>query len=285
MRLLFLNICSLVILFVRTAGSSVILTDVQTITGDSDDCQRTMICPGEELTYEVSWFGVGLGQIRLQTGEPTWHDGERHHHATAVIDSYKGLPFVGVHARDYTEMDSNFNSRGCRSFEEKDGYWLGENYYYLIPEKILVVEKTKHQSLSSPPAGRAMYDTLRITDSWFQDGLSLVYFARANVHRRDTLHVPTIVYEKVGATNFYFTGQKTTAEIAALKNPVRVIEFDGKAEFDGLFGLTGDFKGWFSDDEAAAPIKAEMKVLIGNITIELIQWKRPNWSPPVVVER
>jgi len=285
MRLLFLNIYLLIILFVQTASSSSMLTDAQTITGDSDDCQRTMICPGEELIYEVSWLGVGLGQIRLQTGEPTWYDGERRHHATAVIDSYKNLPFVSVHARDYTEMDSNFNSRGCRSLEKKDGYWLGENYYYLIPEKILVVEKTKHERLSSPPTERATYDTLRITDSWFQDGLSLVYFARANVHRRDTLCVPTIVYEKVGATNFYFTGQKTTAEIAALKNPVRVVGFDGKAEFDGLFGLTGDFKGWFSDDEVSAPIKAEMKVLIGNITIELIQWKRPNWSPPVVVER
>ncbi|MGA2624091.1 MAG: DUF3108 domain-containing protein [Bacteroidota bacterium] len=285
MRPLFLSICSLIILCVQTAGSSVILTDVQTITGDSDDCQRTMICPGEELIYEVSWFGVGLGQIRLQTREPTWNDGERRHHATAVIDSYKGLPFVSVHARDYTEMDSNFSSRRCRSFEKNDGYWLGENYYYLIPEKILVVEKTKHETLSSPPAERATYDTLRITDSWFEDGLSLVYFARANVHRRDTLRAPTIVYGKVGATNFYFTAQNTTEEIGALKNPVRVIEFAGKAEFAGIFGLTGDFKGWFSDDEAAAPIKAEMKVLIGNITIELIQWKRHNWNPPTVLER
>jgi hypothetical protein len=45
--------------------------------------------------------------------------------------------------------------------------------------------------------------------------------------------------------------------------------------------MTGEFTGWFSDDEAAVPIKGKLNVLLGSVTVELIQWKRDSWSPPL----
>ena len=51
-------------------------------------------------------------------------------------------------------------------------------------------------------------------------------------------------------------------------------------DFISIFGLTGYFEGWFSNDEASIPIVAKMKVLIGNITLELKSWKREGWIPP-----
>jgi hypothetical protein len=44
--------------------------------------------------------------------------------------------------------------------------------------------------------------------------------------------------------------------------------------------MTGDFVGWFSDDAAAVPIKGKLKVLLGNVTVELIRWNRKGWNPP-----
>jgi hypothetical protein len=58
------------------------------------------------------------------------------------------------------------------------------------------------------------------------------------------------------------------------------VGFDGRADFVGIFGLTGGFEGWFSNDEARVPIMAKMKVLIGSVTIELMRWNRPGWTPP-----
>ena len=48
-----------------------------------------------------------------------------------------------------------------------------------------------------------------------------------------------------------------------------------------IFGLTGVFEGWFSDDAASVPISAKMHVLIGSVRIELLRWKRSNWTPPL----
>ena len=55
---------------------------------------------------------------------------------------------------------------------------------------------------------------------------------------------------------------------------------DGKANFIGVFGLTGGFRGWFSDDAERVPIIAKLNVLVGSVTLELKEWKHGNWNPP-----
>jgi hypothetical protein len=69
-------------------------------------------------------------------------------------------------------------------------------------------------------------------------------------------------------------------EIDAVDYPIDVVGFEGNAEFVGIFGLTGGFDGWFSNDEARVPIVAHMKVILGSVTLELMSWKRPGWTPP-----
>jgi hypothetical protein len=69
-------------------------------------------------------------------------------------------------------------------------------------------------------------------------------------------------------------------EVDAIKYPVDVVHFEGEAGFVGIFGLTGGFEGWFSNDAAQVPILARMKVILGSVKIELIKWKRAGWTPP-----
>ncbi len=247
-------------------------------------CSSLVICPGEELVYEVSWLSIGLGQIRLHTHNVEIDGNAARYKASMDIDSYK-LPVADIHSTSHIEMDTLFNSRAYHSVEWKGDHWTTENYHYDLSAGLIVVERDRQNSRTSKPLGPATFDTLRMMGRSLQDGLSLVYFARAYVHRRDTLRVPTIVYGKQGSTTFYFGGERENITIDALNKPVHTIFFSGLAEFDGIFGLTGEFSGWFSDDVAAVPIKAQMKVLIGNITIELIQWKRSHWNPPEDVER
>ncbi len=242
-----------------------------------------IISPGEELTYEVRWFKVRLGRIRLRTFPSTRDSIETIHHASATVDSYEGLPFVDVHARDRTDMDSLFYSRGFRAFEKKGDRWRAEISTYNLPARLMVVERSMHPTISSPPEAPPSYDTIMLPENRIQDGLSILYFARAHLHSAAQITVPTVVYGKLGRTHFTFAEQSMPIEIDALDDKrIRVRPFEGKAEFEGLYGLTGDFKGWFSDDEAAVPIKAEMKVLLGSVTIELVSWSRSGWQPPIV---
>jgi hypothetical protein len=270
---------------VERVASSAMRASADTLPSTPSSCDSSIICPGEDLLYEVSWWVFKLGTIRLKTLQTKVKDDQIRYSVAVFIDSYPGLPFADVHAIDYAEMDTAFNSRGFSSVEKRNDEWLVMNYHYRLAERLLVVEQTWQKDLLSAPYKPSTFDTLQLVHGNIQDGLSLVYFARHHVRRKDTVRVPTIAYARVGSTTFFFSGKRELIEIDKLDRPLRTVVLEGKAEFEGIFGLTGDFQGWFSDDAAAVPIKAKMKVILGWVNIELIEWDRPGWSPPIRPKR
>ena len=228
--------------------------------------------PGEEYTYEVSWTWFKLGRIRLQT----LADGR----AEAHIDSYPNIPFVDLHSVHFTKMDSLCFSRASLSMEKYDSVWKGMDYVYDLPEKKLIVEDIQLKSPTALPDSRAAKDTILLPSAQFLDGLSIAYYPRRFVHTDTIITVPTVLYGKLGETTFEFHRQQTTESIDALENPVKVVEINGSTSAVGIYGMTGEFTGWFSDDSAAVPIKGKLKVLIGSVSVELVNWNRRGWSPP-----
>jgi hypothetical protein len=113
-----------------------------------------------------------------------------------------------------------------------------------------------------------------------QDGLSIFYYARMNLGTKKSVNVPCFVNEKYENTkiNFYTDVQK--AEIDAVNYDVSCLRLDGNMNFISIYGLTGYFEGWFSNDGASIPIVAKMQVFLGNVKLELKQWKREGWNPP-----
>ncbi len=227
---------------------------------------------GEELVYEVSWTFFKLGTVRMRT--------RGDYSAEARIDSYEDLPFVDLHSVHYTWMDSSFFSRGSRSLELRETRWWGLDYIYDLSEGMIRVEEILQDSLESVHVQRNVVDTVMLADTNFVDGLSIAFFPRAHVHTNRPVNVPTVLYGKLGITSFFFDGNRTTESIEAMDNPVRVVEVEGATSVVGIYGMTGAFTGWFSDDSAAVPIKGTLRVLLGDVDVELIQWDRDGWNPP-----
>jgi hypothetical protein len=177
-------------------------------------------------------------------------------------------------------MDSSFFSRGSRSVEFREEAWWGLDYDYDLPARQLRVKETYQTALDSPLQVRGNIDTVALTDTNFVDGISIAFFPRARIHTRTPVSVPTVLYGKLGTTDFYFDGTKTTEDIDALDDPVRVVMVEGATSTVGVYGMTGAFTGWFTDDSAAVPIKGAVSVLLGDVDVELVQWKRNGWTPP-----
>lgn len=236
----------------------------------------SVMMPGEELVYEVKWTFIKLGRIRVQTLPG---GGSGVYRSVAYSDSYD-LPFVDFHAYSTSEMDSTLFSQSSSLFEKNGERWFRQIYHFDPLTRTFVTEHAYVDGLHHLPAVSPTYDTLRLGFERFQDGTSILYFARAHIHSRRAIAVPTLVRGKAGRTEFYLPAEQTAETIEAVSYPIRVMQLEGKAEFEGIFGLTGDFVGWFSDDAAAVPIKAKMKVILGSINIELIEWKRDGWNPP-----
>lgn len=233
---------------------------------------KTIIDDGEEYTYEVSWTVFKLGTIHLKVSP--------RYSVEARVNSYPSVPFVDLHSAHYSEMDTCFYSVASHTAEKKETDWWGLNYIYDLPRKRLILEETHQKDPDSPPFSSQIKDTLSLPSRSFVDGLAIAFLPRLYIHSTRTIDVPTVLYGKVGTTTFNFTNDRTTESIDAVDYPVKVVEVAGSTTAVGIYGMTGDFTGWFSDDNAAVPIKGKLKVLLGSVTVELVKWSRKGWAPP-----
>lgn len=229
---------------------------------------------GEELIYNVSYATVDLGQIRVRVLEKKTEGGRTAYTAQANIDSYQGVPFVDLHAIFDDLIAEPIHSRRFTSRMKREQSWDTVSYEFDYAGKRCVVRNRPS------PGGGASSDEALPLEAPSQDGLSLLYYARQEAGRRQQTSVPTIVSGNQGTTKFDFHLERTEEEIDAVDYPVDVVYFKGEAGFVGIFGLSGEFEGWFSNDEARVPIVGKMKVLIGSVRIELMKWKRDGWNPP-----
>lgn len=228
---------------------------------------------GEELIYEVRWGLIGLGTVRIR--------GTGTHAARAWIDSYENLPFVDLHSIYSTVMDSLFFSRGAMTMDKGAEGWDGYRYRVDSVTGRVLVDHVFSRQPAMTPERAVIHDTVDPGSPRFVDGLSIGYLPRLFLRTKQKVAVPTLLGAQVGLTTFTFDGKRTLADIDAVERPVRVVEVRGTTTAEGIYGMTGDFVGWFSDDVAAVPVKGRLKVLIGSVTVELVQWKGTGWSPPL----
>jgi hypothetical protein len=228
---------------------------------------------GEELTYNVRYSFFDLGQIRIRTIREVRTPEYLAYEGKAFIDSYSSVPFVDIHAIFNSVMDSaTFSHAFSGRTRQDEVYDISEYHFEYDRNRVLI-------AVSRGDTTARKYDTLEVVTP-YQDGLSLFFYAREHLHSQRPVDVPTIIKEEKVKTYIDFRSDRESVEIDAVEYPVDVVRFAGTANFVGFFGLTGYFEGWFSNDHARVPIVANLQVLIGNITVELMEWKRGEWSPP-----
>jgi hypothetical protein len=228
---------------------------------------------GEELVYNVRYGFIDLGQVRIRVLGSTREKSSVTYQGKGLIDSYPKVPFVDLHAVFETVIDSGMFSRRFIGRQKENGQWDISRYDFEYPGKRVLIEVAARDSVV------VKRDTIHI-ETAYQDGLSLFFFARTKLFSGQKINVPTLIKEQKVNTYIDFKNEHTSVDLDAVDYPVDVVRFDGNMDFVGVFGLTGGFEGWFSNDEARVPIQAKMKVLIGSVTVELMKWTRPGWNPP-----
>ncbi|MFN4766831.1 MAG: DUF3108 domain-containing protein [Ignavibacteria bacterium] len=236
--------------------------------------QAQVMAPGEELTYDVSYMGISLGTIKVTTLKNENFNGKTVHHTKVYIDSRKGIPFVDLHSiyESWIDPSVQFSHNFAASTKESDGSWSYDKYLFDYPGQTVTMEKYKANKLSNKRI-------LKTPKKW-NDGSSLFFLARQMLKSKKTIKVPTIIMDDTVSTSINFVGKEEIVEIDAAKYPIKTVYLSGTANWTGIYGLSGKFEGWFSDDEARIPIRAKMKLYVGNANIELVKWSRGSWQPP-----
>ncbi len=238
----------------------------------------TMLQVGEELEYRVTYSFFHIGTIRFRVTDREERDGRLVYHTETFIDSNPSLSWLtDVHIRFYGETDEDVYSY----------WWIGDDSSSKgVEYREIRFDYPNHRMFyewgKKSPDGqrtRAGIDTVAVNGRG-QDGLSLFFYAREHAREKRTEIVPTFIENKEARTTINFRNDRQEVEIDSVAYPVDAVYLDGRADFVGVFGLTGGFEGWFSNDDARIPIVARLKVILGSIKVELTRWKRGSWMPP-----
>ncbi len=229
---------------------------------------------GEELTYVVSYTFIKLGEIKIIVKNKKVIDGKIYYSTIAYMDSYSGIPFVSLHMIYQSTLNPQYYSEFFRGIVKKDEYTTFTDYTFDYPKSIIKIKKGKIQPY------QLWTDSTTTAKKEYQDGLSILYFARMFSGSGKSINVPCFVNEKKEYTTINSYTQVSGVSIDAVNYDIACVKIDGNMNFISVFGLTGYFEGWFSNDDAAIPIVAKLKVIIGNVKVELKSWKREGWTPP-----
>ncbi len=236
------------------------------------------IMVGEELTYVVKYSVMNLGEVRIKVKDKKTVNGKTFYVTNAYIDSYSGIPFVDLHQIYESYLDQNLYSDYFKALILGDEYTSYTEYNFNYKKSQIHVKKGK----VNPP--QVWTDSITSVDKKYQDGLSIFYYARMNTGHNKSEKVPSFVTEDKVYTKLNFYNKTEGVSIDGVDYDIACVKLDGETDFISVFGLTGYFEGWFTADEAAVPVIAKMKVIIGNITLELKSWKREGWTPPEYIE-
>ena len=227
---------------------------------------------GEDLTYVVKYAFFNLGEVRFKVLEKTMMHSRPVYKTIAYIDSYPDLPFVSLHQIYESYIDSTlFPLKFFAKIFSLDTVFVEYNF-----TEVSKVEMKKGIYGRS----KLLLDSTVNTNNRLQDGLSILFFARMNIGEQRTDSVRCFVNEKEEITVINFYSDREPVSIDAVEYEVDCVRLDGKTDFVSVYGLTGDFEGWFSNDSFSVPIMAKMNVIVGSINLELIKWNEKLWNPP-----
>jgi len=228
---------------------------------------------GEDLTYVVKYAFFNLGEVRIKVLEKTKINNKSVYKAIAYIDSYPDLPLVSLHQIYESYIDSSLFP--LKFFAEIFGDDTVFVEYNFRDHSRIDMKKGKYDG------SRPWLDSTTYINHRMQDGLSLLYFARMNFGEQRTVTIPCFVNEKEERTLINYYNDRESVSIDAVDYEIDCRKLDGNTDFVSVYGLTGDFEGWFSNDSFSVPILAKMNVLIGSISLELTKWNEKLWNPPL----
>lgn len=239
---------------------------------------KRMLQVGEELEYSVHYLFFNIGKIVFRVTDKEERNGRTVYHASAFMDSNPSLSWLAeLHVRFYSEIDQDAFSYGWVSEDSTSNKVTYRKMSFDYKKNKMYFEWG--ETLPSGERKQKGTDTIAITQEC-QDGLSLFYYAREHVLERRQKSIPTFIDTNEVTTKINLGVENLEEEIDAVDYPIDVVKLDGRAEFVGVFGLTGAFEGVFSNDLAGIPITARMKVVLGSVRVELRKWKRSDWMPP-----
>ncbi|MEZ4821606.1 MAG: DUF3108 domain-containing protein [Ignavibacteria bacterium] len=238
--------------------------------------QDNVLKVGEELNYIVYYGFIKLGEVNMRITDKSVSNGTEIFTAKSKMYSYKGIPFVDLEIEFESELvfdGKDLYSRKFRAKEKVEDGYVDIEYVFHYDSQYVYVKKTNKGNVEIDK-NISINKNVR-----FQDGLSLFYKARINSFTpEDNFMVPVFMNEEETSVDYYFKSEPEEISLSAFEDDIVAVGCNGVAKFTGVFGMNGEFAGWFSKNSAEVPLKAQLNAIVGSITLELDSFKRSDFK-------
>ncbi|MGM0546791.1 MAG: DUF3108 domain-containing protein [Bacteroidota bacterium] len=256
------------LLFVGTNGQSAKAQD-SLLTFDQSERPPTM----EELlewkevfTYKVKFGFFKLGEVETTIVRDTTYQGKKAWWLKTVITSNSSVPFVGDEENHYNtfmvETDSTpYTKLYWRDDIDEDEFEA--ELYEFDYEK----GKVYFSKMGEP------VDTLALTEP-SSSGQLIFYYSRLFAGTDKDYRLPVYLEGEKGYINGTNSTEIKERDYDAFDDPVDTFFSEGDADIDGPFGFKGRYKAWYIADDLRVPVEAHAKVWLGNVKVQLIDYKK-----------
>jgi hypothetical protein len=227
-----------------------------------------VFCDGEVLQYRVRWGFIRLGTLTLRQDRI---DSSRYV-CTLVAESNPSVPFVDIFFVNRSIIappvltGEEFITAIGRTSSRVVYHWRDLANGRVLFEETLRGEVTRRDTIE--------------TEHEIYDELGMILSARtlAGTGTRKTFHA-SMEYN-ITQTEMRFPQDRETIDVPAFQGRIPAYRFEVKAGWTrpDYAGLKGDFEGWISDDDAAVLLRADLKILVGSVVVELESFERPGWN-------
>ncbi|HES59453.1 MAG TPA: DUF3108 domain-containing protein, partial [Caldithrix sp.] len=219
--------------------------------------------PGEELIYNVSWTYIHLGKLKVQVFENKSNEIEGKYYCRLFVDSNPLLFFVNMHSMFESYVSEDFKPYLHQAYENVDGVNYFTQHYFNYADSTIKLKMT-----SVKDSLKVIERIYPLVDKYY-DAISLVYLTRAMIDRVQSDTLKSFFGEDIGDVAISYHGVQDEI-FSDYKEQYDAMYFvDGTFLMKGVAGLTGPYKGWFVGSERRIPAKAELKVFLGNVIVEL----------------
>ncbi len=244
----------------------VVLSIVSFSTTSLSQTRKDFLQPGEELVYKVKYGFVKLGTVVMQTGNVS-SDGlvSTHLHFWTA-----DIPFLNAKT---TDNEQYYADDLCvRSFEE---------HSINGDDKLDVFSTYDRATKTLQYADDKRKNVIKQNVEPYDDALGVLFNMRAWSGAAGHKYI-FLIHEvtDVKPITVDFSNEISEEEVPALNDKkVRTRVLHGTMDLGGSapLGADGSFTAYVSDDNAAVPVRIEMKIAIGSITLSLDKIKRTGW--------
>jgi hypothetical protein len=227
---------------------------------------ETLMSVKERFVFNVRYGVFNLGEIEVELLNDTTYQGETVQHMRTVMRTTRRVPFMSERNVHYHNLFT-YDREALYSHR----FWR-DDLHDNEPERTVIEFDREREEVRFFERGEPE-DTLELVEP-ASGGDVIFYYARQFAGIEQPFELPVFISGDLGKVSGQSGHQTEMRSYDAFDQDIPTYMTEGVADIDGPFGFTGRYRAWFAADDLRIPVEARVRVLFGNVRINLISYEQ-----------